>query len=723
MKKSILFLLLLSIVSIAKAQETGKTYAISQDTKAVFIANADPSNGKPVVMWSDTHVPAQRWMLEAADDSTYTFVNQYTNLYLSVNGSTVGAAADHRAYSKFMSRWRLEKSGNGYMLIPARNTNLCLSAVSTDEGASLRLVEKATASSSLAVFNLSTDSKEIPTSFNTTVRDDMMDGFLRQYYHQASIGHVLGGGGWWGDAEMFETILDAFVTTGDPRYKEMFQELYLNFCSRNGTDWSGNEYNDDITWMVLACVRAYKYFGDPDYLAKAKDNYTRMYNRAKQVFGTLIWKQSQENKLATNSCINCPATIAACYLAQMTGDKTWYDKALKIYAGQRDLLYNSSTGEVWDCRGWKADGSKETDFNRWVSTYNQGTMLGAAVALYEYTKNPMYLEDATKIYNRSVSALSNSNKIVHVCQTINGDLCGFKGILMRYVRVYAESQRLEEPLKWLEKNAWHAYQNGNSTGVIWSAWLSKTTENLRRMEGDSEKEITNDAFGASTAVSAAFNAHVNRQFAKSAIEGLEAKNFDDIQFMQLDNNLTDGATPVTTPSALNEACIMFRNVDFGSEGLNKVIARVNATVGRTLMKVYVDSISAGTLLGRNTGFLAKAWQDVEFDMDRTLTGVHDIYVQFSGTGVQFHNIRFASNGAGIDNVTATERNPLSVAGRVLNVDCDLDSTLNIYNATGSLIMSRSLAAGSSSIDLNPGVNIITLVTSARDLHTLKTFIK
>ena len=231
----------------------------------------------------------------------------------------------------------------------------------------------------------------------------------------------------------------------------------------------------------------------------------------------------------------------ACYLGELTGDKTWYDKALTIYEGQRKLLFNASTGEVWDCRAWNPDGTMESGGNRWVSTYNQGTMLGAACALYEYTKDEMYIEDAKKIYERSRDHLTNSNKIISVCQTINGDLCGFKGILMRYVRRYAEMQHLEEPMLWLEKNAWHAYQNRTSKGVIWSAWLTKTDESLKRMEGDSQKDVNNDAFGSSTAVSVAFNAHVNRQFCKSAASGLEARYFDELQFTQLDDVLADEA--------------------------------------------------------------------------------------------------------------------------------------------------------------------------------------
>lgn len=346
------------------------------------------------------------------------------------------------------------------------------------------------------------------SALTPAIRDSMMDCFLRQYYHKAPVGHVLGKGGWWGDAEMIETILDAFETTGDKKYGDVFRELYVNFISRNGTNWAYNEYNDDITWMVLACVRAYKFFGDKEYLDMARGNFDAMYARALQKYGTLIWKQTQDNKLSTNSCINCPATIAACYLAEAVGDKSYYDKALSLYSAQRKLLFNPSDGHVFDSRAWNEDGTMASDFNRWASTYNQGTMLGAAVLLYQHTGNKQYATDANRIYDYAIAHLCGSDSIVKVCQTISGDLSGFKGILMRYARLYANAFHRDDVLCWIGKNAMKAWQNRNSNGVTWSAWLTKTSDTLRRKEGNRELDVSDDAFGASTAVSAAFNADI-----------------------------------------------------------------------------------------------------------------------------------------------------------------------------------------------------------------------
>lgn len=715
MSRFLYSLLSLSLFSSAWALDSGTVCSLSQGTRSAFIENADLKAGTKALMWANTEVAAQRWRLELAEDGSWGLCNLYTGYYLGVNRLGAGAVADQRVYSKYLSRWNLEEVENGYRLVFAQNTDLCLAAASANEGAALTLVEKASAVPALSVFDLREDDTEIPSAFTAGVRDAVMDGFLGQYYHKASVGHVLGGGGWWGDAEMFETVLDAFATTGDLRYKEIFHELYTNFLQRNGSDWSGNSYNDDITWMVLACARAYQYFGVTDYLNKAKDNYTRMYNRAHQRFGTLIWNQNQDNKLGTNSCINCPATVAACYLGRLTGDKSWFTKAISIYAGQRKLLFNADTGEVWDSRAWKSDGTGEGDFNHWVSTYNQGTMLGAAVALYDHTKDPMYLEDARKVYERSRDHLTNSNKIVSVCQTINGDLCGFKGILMRYVRTYAESQRLEEPMLWLEKNAWHAWQNRNSRGVIWSAWLTKTAEDLRRMEGSDQKDVTNDAFGSSTAVSAAFNAHVNRKFAKSAAEGLEAADFDEIQFMQLDSILDDGATPNTTASAQGNGYICFRNVDFGEGGYEKAVLRLNTTGSRTYAKIYTDSITESTLLGRTTGFLSKQWQDATVEFAQPLTGRHDIFVEAKGIGMKFHNVSFEAGESAIDDLLAdAEEAVITVKGNELCVECSEGADLFVCNPSGATEIKCALTAGTHLFPLPAGIHICRLSTSTRN---------
>ena len=684
--KKLLFTLTLLVLSLTA--EAGLVanhyYRLSIGGLSAFVENASTSASAKVLLWTETATAAQRWQLLDRGDGTYQLVNVYSDQYLtSVSGSVIQRTlATARAYGIWTVE-PVEGKEDTYRLV---NKEQLLTVASVESGQQLTTAANATDNPEWQLVEDDTTAD----AYNADVRDAVMKGFIDKYYRRASTGCILGNGGWWGDAEMFETILDAFETTGDKTYQTYFQQLYANFNRRNGTDWSGNEYNDDITWMVLACIRAYKFFGNADYLNKAKANYDKMYARAIQPYGTLIWKQSQSNKLATNSCINCPATIAAVYLAEQTGDKSYYDKALTLYAAQRKLLYEASSGKVNDSGEWNDQGVGKVN-NGWASTYNQGTMLGAALMLYDYTKQAVYKQDAERIHSYTYKNLCNSQHLVNVCQTIQGDLCGFKGIYMRYARRYAQELDHEDALQWMELNAWHAFQNRNSQGVIWSAWLTKTSEDLKRVEGSDNK--TCEPFSASTAVSVAFNAHVNRQFSKAAFENVYVRHFDDIQRFQLEDDETEGDL-VTTPST-NKSHLGFRNVDFGRTGkVASVSIRANATLSRSRILVYIDSIADSQLIGRSE-LVPQEWTDMEIPVDITVSGKHAVFIAFEGTGVQLHSFRFADQANSIlplrpaaEAPAASSTNYYDLQGRTLSAGSKALTPKGIYINGGRKFLNR-----------------------------------
>ena len=650
MKKILLLSVMLAIVGAASADLTpGKSYRLlsgkSGRTYSMFVKDASLDLNADVVVWTETSVAAQRWVLEEQSGGKFSFRNIYTGYYLAYNTNSAGSHVVQRAstVARSAGAWIVEPeegTTDAYRIYVGSNKRYCIGInEKAADGVVLQLVDPENPGDADVCWRIVEDNRA--TAYDEDVRNDIMNKFITRWYRQASTGHVIANGGWWGDAEMFETILDAFETTGDKKYQTYWDELYTNFLQRNGSDWSGNEYNDDITWMVLACIRGYKFFGASKYLNSAKQNFDRMYARALQPYGTLIWKQSQENKLSTNSCINCPATVAACYLAQMTGDKTYYDKALSIYAGQRKLLFEASTGKVFDSGEWTSTGGTNVG-NYWVSTYNQGTMLGAALMLYDYTKDQQYKTDAERIHNRTRQDLCNKYGIVHACQTIASDLCGFKGIYMRYARRYAEDLGHPEVLEWMAQNAWHAYQNRTSTGIIWSAWLYKTNQNLKRMEGSQEKpeEKTCEPFGASTAISVAFNAHINGMFYKNAYSTIGAQYFDEIQWLQIADTPTDGTTPETTVSNRPGAYVAFKNIDFGKQKANRLNLRVIGN-DNTYLMVYADSIAPSALIAQSN-ILPTTWSDITLET-ASLNGRHHIYIVTAGDGkAALHNFSFDS---------------------------------------------------------------------------------
>ena len=659
-----LSVLLLSLVAVQAAPTVGKTYRIVISSKSMFVKNASFNPNDDVVLWTETDVPAQRWKLEKATDGKYAFRNLYSGLYLAAK-STPAAGVTLVQKSGSVKRttgaWNIkpvEGLTDVFTISAGDNEGLCIGIdQAAADGNQLKLVEPATVEKANVYCRII--ESEVPTAFDAAVRDEMVQGFINQHYKTAPGGHILGKGGWWGDAEMFEVILDAFETTGDKKYQTYFRELYNNFLIRNNSDWTYNEFNDDITWMVLACIRAYKYFGDEEYLKVARFNFDNMYQRAaKQPHGTLIWKQSQPNPLSTNSCINGPAIVAACYLGEMTGEKEYYDKALSIYAGQRQLLFDAESGQVYDSRAWNADGSIANEgFNSWASTYNQGTMLGAATMLYKYTGEKMYKQDADAVYRFTCNKLTNNKKIISVCQTINGDLCGFKGILMRYVRRYAEDLDHKVALQWIAKNAWHAYQNrmkNRTHRVTWSAWLTKTAQNLRRQENGGITDVSEDPVGQSTAVSAAVNAHINGLYDKNASQQIGVEFFDEIQWLQLAEKSSDDDTPETTVSSRDGAYIAFKHVDFGSNAVSKLLLRAKATASDAKIQVYVDNISSETLVAVSKGALPTSWDNLVLDASKSLSGVHTVYIVLT-KGVALQSFSAYSTSSGIHASTLQPR--------------------------------------------------------------------
>lgn len=643
MKKLLLALAMLLLGASAQAAVTpGKWYAITINGKGINIPQAMTANNTPLQLWTQTNVPSQLWECIANTDGTLSFREGYLGEYICHSAAIrpgVKITGRTEQFRRNYGNWQLkpvEGTADKYTIVTTDNSCL-LGAASASDKSQLALVDAASASAELTQWTFTECTTPVATSFGVATRDAIMDGFLNRYYHPASRGHVLGNGGWWGDAEMFETILDAFETTGDPRYKTIFQELVTNFCSRNGTDWSNNAFNDDITWMVLACIRGYKYFGIYEYLNYATNNYNKMYDRALEPGGALRWKQQQENWNGSNSCINCPATVAACYLYEITGKEEYLTKAKSIYAFQRANLFNPSNGQVYDSGTWNDSWTKYTMGNAWASTYNQGTMLGAATKLYLLTGEAQYRNDAAKVWEYTYNNLTNSERIVHVCQTATGDLTGFKGILMRYVRLFGQVFNRPEVFTWMEKNAWYAYQNSNSDGVIWSKWLSKTPEDYR----DGDADFSNDPFGASTAVSVAFNAHVNRTFTKDAYSPIEASMFDDVNFMQLEP--TDGGTPCTTKATKGYIC--FRNVEFGTTPAQSVALHLFSYGNGGTYFLYLDRIDPDAT-PLCTVSLLKNWNDYTLPLSTAVTGRHTLYLvpkTTAGTAAKFHSLTFSTS--------------------------------------------------------------------------------
>jgi hypothetical protein len=166
----------------------------------------------------------------------------------------------------------------------------------------------------------------------------------RGYYKKDTAG---GRSDFWMQAEQIEMINDAFERTGDPAHKAMIRESIAGFIDRHGTNWLGNEYNDDIMWIAIACARSYLATGDAAFKQLAKYHFDAVYDRAwdNTLGGGLYWKTDKASK---NACVNGPAIIAACFLYELYREPSFLAKAKSLFAWEENTLVDPGTGKVWD---------------------------------------------------------------------------------------------------------------------------------------------------------------------------------------------------------------------------------------------------------------------------------------------------------------------------------------------------------------------------------------
>ena len=269
------------------------------------------------------------------------------------------------------------------------------------------------------------------------------------------------GPGWWSFAEEIEMAEDVYGRTGASGTRDLITALCNGFTANRGSSWTYNNYNDDITWAVIAFLRAYQITGNANFRNIAKTNFDAMYARGwDNSLGGGIWWST--DKSCKNACINGPASIAAYLLYQTYNDSSYLTKAQNIYNWERSKLFNPNTGEVYD--NLSASGVLTT----WVFTYNMGTFIGAANYLGQ-------TGDAQSAANTTRDKLCNNGGLFPNSGT-GGDGGGFNGIFLRWMVKYMNDRGVQSSyLPWLQLNAnaaWNVRRTADN--LSWCNWDSAT---------------------------------------------------------------------------------------------------------------------------------------------------------------------------------------------------------------------------------------------------------
>ncbi|WP_423735161.1 glycoside hydrolase family 76 protein [Chitinophaga caseinilytica] len=227
---------------------------------------------------------------------------------------------------------------------------------------------------------------------------------------------------YWRNAHALDVLLDAYIRKNDPQIKARMDDLLDGMKTRNGNTYI-NHFYDDMEWMALACIRVFEVTGDAKYKTVAETLWNDIKGGWDDTWGGgIYWNKERKNK---NTPANAPAGIIAARLYLLDHRPEDLDWARKIYLWQKNNLVDPVTGLVWD--GLDGTGTNKN----WKFTYNQGVFIGAAVELYKITGEQVYLNDALKTANNSLTGDLTQGNLMKDEGAGDGGL--FKGILVRYM--------------------------------------------------------------------------------------------------------------------------------------------------------------------------------------------------------------------------------------------------------------------------------------------------
>ncbi|WP_167618796.1 glycoside hydrolase family 76 protein [Maribellus sediminis] len=613
--------------SSSSAISSGSIYKITSKAsgKVLDVLNSEMSDNANVCIWTDTDSDAQRWRLTAVSDNQFTLTNVASGKLLHMNGTTPENQLNINQYKNTNDAtvlWQIAENTDGTFSIKcASDSNFALSVAGTEtiDGSNVELSESAGGDRESWFFEEQDAREAAPTP---EIADKIFAAWKEKYYDARTGDEIIPNEGYWGVAEMMEIVVDAYEVTGNLKYATMFSEMYNQVLTKYGHDWMWNDFNDDITWMVLACVRAGIILNNQTYINKAKDQFDKMYDRAIHANGSwLTWKMGVPG---TNSCINGPAMVACCYLAQATNNNAYYTKAIKLYDWSKNNLFVPETGEVYDSYNSNGDGAT----NYWSSTYNQGTYLGASVMLYNYTKDPTYLKIADRIARYTEENMFRSSVIWY---EEGPDLDGFKGILMRYARKYVVDCNRPNFIPWLQLNAKVAYNNRNSENIISTIWSKRA-----------EETVEYRGFNASTAVSLMINCPYKTTTVKDAYSKIESEDFDYLKGIMIVQPTPDDETS-HLGGIQNEYHTAYYNVDFGTTGAVAAEFRISSLASGNSIEIRLGAPNGeliGTATTDNTGNWS-TYTTITCPVEN-VKGVQNIYLVYKGTGYicNINNFKF-----------------------------------------------------------------------------------
>ena len=270
--------------------------------------------------------------------------------------------------------------------------------------------------------------------------------------------------GTWVGALEIQLAEDAYDRTKSGAHLKLVRDLTDTFLAKEGTDWKGDKWNDDVQWMMIACMRGFHITGNPVLLKTSVTAWNMVYDRGwDTTYDGGIW-ENMDNVPDGGKCSlsNWPMIISGMLIYQSTRDKAILAKCQAIYAWGRTHLFDAKTGLLYEQIGPKGQTGND-------NVYNNGSFLSAANALYQATKEDSYYRDALLAANHVV----NKHAVLHHDGRLE---TAWEDQFMRALARFCRDNNLWSRYRpWFQANAeaaWKARRTDHN--ITWNDWTKPT---------------------------------------------------------------------------------------------------------------------------------------------------------------------------------------------------------------------------------------------------------
>lgn len=250
----------------------------------------------------------------------------------------------------------------------------------------------------------------------------------------------------WTQVIFWDMAMDVYRRKQTSEQLQLVNDMYQGgYNQYDGYNWENKTtwfIYDDMMWWIMALARANQVTGNPVYLEKAEAGFAHVWEGSYDpAGGGMFWDFNHSGK---NSCINFPTVIAAMRLYNITGKAEYLTKAKSIYEWSKTNLTDAGSGKVHDNKiGANPPGGQ-------AYTYNAGTAIGAAYALYKQSSDVTYLNDARK-YADYVENNLCTNGILPAEGDFN-EQGVMKAIFAQYMMQLINEGKQTQYLSWIQSN-------------------------------------------------------------------------------------------------------------------------------------------------------------------------------------------------------------------------------------------------------------------------------